>query len=66
MPQLQKGLNCLLPPDVVVAGAVEAAPEFHARFDATAAHVLVYYHEHARAFAVLPALCLAYQETARP
>lgn len=35
MPQLQKGLNCLLPPDVVIAGAVEAPPEFHARFDAT-------------------------------
>ena len=29
-------MNCLLPPDVVIADAVEAAPEFHARFDATA------------------------------
>ncbi len=36
MAQLQKGLNCLLPPDVVIAEAVEAAPEFHSRFDATA------------------------------
>ncbi len=36
MPQLQKGLNCLLPPDVVIAEAVEVASEFHARFDATA------------------------------
>ncbi len=36
MPQLRKGLNCLLPPDVVIAEAVEAAPEFHSRFDATA------------------------------
>lgn len=36
MPQLHKGLNCLLPDDVVVREAVEAHPDFHARFDATA------------------------------
>jgi tRNA pseudouridine38-40 synthase len=35
MAQLRKGLNCLLPPDVVVSEAVEAAPGFHSRFDAT-------------------------------
>ena len=36
MPQLHKGLNSLLPDDVVVREAVEAHPDFHARFDATA------------------------------
>jgi len=36
MPQLRKGLNCLLPPDVVITEAALAAPEFHSRFDATA------------------------------
>jgi tRNA pseudouridine38-40 synthase len=36
MVQLQKGLNSLLPDDVVVHEAVEAHPDFHARFDATA------------------------------
>ncbi|MBM4310657.1 MAG: tRNA pseudouridine(38-40) synthase TruA [Deltaproteobacteria bacterium] len=36
MAQLQKGLNSLLPDDVVVREAVEAHPDFHARFDATA------------------------------
>ena len=36
MPQLRKGLNCLLPPDVVIAEATVVAPEFHSRFDATA------------------------------
>ncbi len=34
--QLRKGLNSLLPDDVVVREAVEAHPDFHARFDATA------------------------------
>jgi tRNA pseudouridine38-40 synthase len=36
MAQLRKGLNSLLPPDVVIAEAVETEPEFHSRFDATA------------------------------
>lgn len=36
MAQLRKGLNSLLPADVVVRSAVEAPPDFHARFDATA------------------------------
>lgn len=36
MMQLRKGLNSLLPSDIVIADAVEAAPEFHSRFDATA------------------------------
>jgi tRNA pseudouridine38-40 synthase len=36
MAQLRKGLNSLLPADVVICSAVEAPPGFHARFDATA------------------------------
>jgi len=36
MAQLLKGLNALLPSDVVVRSAVEVHPDFHARFDATA------------------------------
>ncbi len=32
---LRKGLNALLPDDVVVLEAAEAAPDFHARFSAT-------------------------------
>ncbi len=35
MAQLRKGLNSLLPDDVVIADAVEVLPGFHARFDAT-------------------------------
>ena len=35
--QLHKGLNSVLPPDVAIAGASEAAPEFHSRYDATPA-----------------------------
>lgn len=36
VPQLQKGLNSLLPDDIVVLDAVEVHNNFHARFDATA------------------------------
>ena len=36
MAQLHRGLNSLLPDDVVIAGAAEVHPDFHARFDATA------------------------------
>lgn len=33
--EIQRGLNSLLPPDVVVVGAEEAEPSFHARFSAS-------------------------------
>ncbi|MDY0267810.1 tRNA pseudouridine(38-40) synthase TruA [Trichloromonas sp.] len=34
MSAYREGLNCLLPPDIAVCAAVEAAGGFHARFDA--------------------------------
>lgn len=34
LPSLQRGLNSLLPPDIVVKGLEEVAEEFHARFSA--------------------------------